>query len=513
MYTAKKPQLWLKRCLFLFILIQPFLDTYFLYVPPVTDWIPFSPATIIRFILIAVVALLYLRSTFDLKQDRFALIYTVILLVYLGLHLVFTRNFQTINNTDMEYSVLGEIFYWIRMVIPLLTIYITYRVKITTVEFTKIISGLAWLISGSIVVSNLLNFSLASYGGGWIQGSIFKWFENGQHFSYFGLASKGFFYFANAISAVEVLLAPIVFYFLLKKPNVANYLLSLVQTLAMIMLGTKVASLGIVAIIVGDIFLYLIFSLWLKTVKFSKKSLFSLLSILLIGGAILPFSPMLNRTTTDVAVEQTQDGTASEIAKREEEMERERERKGKVKKETPLMRYIRKHYQEYSLNPQFVFAGYSYRDDPKFWYQVMKWPIGDRLNYRKVEKAMLKRAKTINNDPMNNWFGISYTRMNRIANLEQDFVSQWYSMGIFGVLVLLMPYVAVLVYCLVELIRNLRHQQAFFYTSLLFGTGMIVFLSLLSGNVMDFLTDTIILSFILGFMLAGARQRKLEVRS
>ena len=113
---------------------------------------------------------------------------------------------------------------------------------------------------------------------------------------------------------------------------------------------------------------------------------------------------------------------------------------------------------------------------------------------------------------MNNWFGISYTRMNRIANLEQDFVSQWYSMGIFGVLVLLMPYVAVLVYCLVELIRNLRHQQAFFYTSLLFGTGMIVFLSLLSGNVMDFLTDTIILSFILGFMLAGARQRKLEVR-
>lgn len=201
--------------------------------------------------------------------------------------------------------------------------------------------------------------------------------------------------------------------------------------------------------------------------------------------------------------------------RKEKELEAEKEKEKEHKddqidhrKETPLMRYIKNHYRDYSLNARFVMGGYSYRDDPQFWYQVMKWPVGDRLNYRKVEEAMLNRAKSVNNDSLNNWFGISYTRMNHIANLEQDFISQWYSMGFIGVLLLIMPYVFVLLYCLYEVIRVLGKKATFFEVSLLFGSGLVIALSAFSGNVMDFLADTIILAFALGYALVTTRGLK-----
>lgn len=501
-----------KKSLILLVLLQPFLDIYFLYVPPVTSWIPFSPATLIRIFLVAIITGLYIWSSRHNKANRFAWLYMAILVIYLVLHLIFTRHFKSTSPIDLGYSTVEEIFYWIRMVIPLVVLFVTTQIKVTRAEFNKVIKFLAWIISGSIVITNLFKISLSSYGGGWIQGNIFSWFGGGQQWAYYGLASKGFFYYANAVSAVEVLLTPLVLYYLVEKLDLKSIALVFVQMFAMLMLGTKTASLGFFIVLAGYIILYLIYSLLFKEFKF-KVNLFVIFAILtLVGGTILPASPMFNRTTTDTAVQKTQDGTEKEQKEKKRELEAEKEKEKAQsgnqvdhRKETPLMKYIKNHYRDYSLNARFVLGGYSYRDDPQFWYQVMKWPVGDRLNYRKVEEAMLNRAKSVNNSALNNWFGISYTRMNHIANLEQDFISQWYSMGFIGVLLLIMPYVFVLLYCLYKVIRVLGKQATFFEVSLLFGSGLIIALSAFSGNVMDFLADTIILAFVLGYTLITTR--------
>lgn len=506
-----------KYSLILLVLLQPFLDVYFLYVPPVTDWFPFSPATIIRIILILVIVILYILSKYNFRRDLFAAIYSIILILYLVVHLEVTSSFKSTNPLDFGYSVTGEIFYWIRMILPLIVIYITYRTDISEHEFDQVIRFLAWVISGSIVISNLFTFSLTSYSGGWIQGNIFNWFYNPQGFSYFGLASKGFFYFANAISAVEVLLTPILLYYATQKTSASNIALIFTQLLAMLMLGTKVASLGFFIVLIGYMVIYFFYSFILKEFKFRPQSLLILFSLLVIGGAILPKSPMLNRSSSDAAVQKTRDGTKEEKKKKRKQLEEEKkkseeaekkENKLDKRKETPLMKFIKNNYVDYSLNPRFVLDGYSYKDDPQFWYQIMKWPIADRLNNRKVEESILNRAKSRNNNKLNDWFGISYTRMNNIAILEQDFISQWYSMGYIGILLLLVPYILVFFFCLFKVITFWKKQYSFLEINILFGVGFILVLSVFSGNVLDFLTDTIILGFILGYLLNQIVQKK-----
>ncbi len=57
-----------KKSLILLVLLQPFLDIYFLYVPPVTNWVPFSPATLIRIFLVAIIAGLYIWSSVIIRR-------------------------------------------------------------------------------------------------------------------------------------------------------------------------------------------------------------------------------------------------------------------------------------------------------------------------------------------------------------------------------------------------------------------------------------------------------------
>lgn len=52
---------------------------------------------------------------------------------------------------------------------------------------------------------------------------------------------------------------------------------------------------------------------------------------------------------------------------------------------------------------------------------------------------MLKRVKEINNNKLDNLFGITYSRTSKVFNLERDFLYQYYSMGIIGVLILIFP--------------------------------------------------------------------------
>lgn len=498
----------LKKTLFWFILIQPFLDIFYLYQPPISILLKFSPATILRIVLVGIISVMFLWANKNNKLRLFIGIYTGLLLLYFIVHHLNAMQFHSLVDGNFGYSITGELFYIIRMVLPLIVLVISYNVRFTDNELESIVSWLVALVSGSIVVTNLFKISLASYTNQRITGNIFNWFFDNRHGSYFQLASKGFFNFANSTAALEVLLLPLMFYYLVKHLNAKNIILCLLQVLAMFMLGTKVSTLGCIGLLVVITCMYLFFTFIKKDLVFKPLTLGVLFLFIILSGVIYPDSPAINRTNFDAQIQQERDGNQDKVKEREKKLEeKSKEDNTKKHKETPLIKYIRKHYGEYSINARFIEVSYPYYDDPNFWKEIMKWPIQDRTSFRKLEIAMLDRVKSINDNPKDDLLGITYTRMNNIFNVERDFISQYYSMGLIGVVLLVLPYILGVIYLMYEILRHFKTKFTFRNTAFLLGILGILGVSLYSGNVMDFLTETFILAFIEGQLLVRVKRQ------
>ena len=62
---------------------------------------------------------------------------------------------------------------------------------------------------------------------------------------------------------------------------------------------------------------------------------------------------------------------------------------------------------------------------------------------------------------MDDWFGIGYTRTSNIYNLEKDFVYQYYSVGIVGVVLLLGPYIGILLFVMLRMLVHFKKGLQF----------------------------------------------------
>lgn len=59
----------LKTTILWFIIIQPFLDIFYLYQPPISTILKFSPATMLRIILVGIISILFLWSNKNKKNE------------------------------------------------------------------------------------------------------------------------------------------------------------------------------------------------------------------------------------------------------------------------------------------------------------------------------------------------------------------------------------------------------------------------------------------------------------
>lgn len=490
-----------RTILFWFILLQPFFDLYWLYNGKLANILPFTLPTIIRILAVFVIFCLFFSQKQNwqkLGKDKWLIAYLVLLVVYSLFHLWHVRTFTSVNPTDYNYSTGSEIFYLIRMAMPLATIYFTKELNFSTSDFRKVILSLSGLFSFTIVLSNLFVVSLRSYGDGMISANIFEWFT-GKNWGYSHLASKGFFNFSNMVSAVLFALLPLLIYYLFTSFHWQTVLLTSVQALAMIELGTKVGAFGLIGgIIIGLIF-YLIHYFFFKNIAKNNKAVLTLVIIGIAAGGILPFGPAMQRYNYEKYLATQSDHDLS-TEKRELRAGLAKYSQGK-KREEFLRSFIKKNYKAYALNKRFVFKSYPYQYDPEFWLGIMKEPGDLRMQNRHLEQAMLNQVVRKNNNQLDKVFGISYTRQTNIFNLERDFTSQVYSLGWIGMILFVGPYVAILLYGLYEWFRN-KKNKTYLLSSMLCSTFFMLAAAFSSGNVMDFLTASFILAFIEGNILS-----------
>lgn len=475
--------------LILFIIIQPILDIHYLYTEKVVNIIGFSPSTIIRIVVVFILISLTLITLRDKKTWAIIAVYLSLVLIYAIFHIINTKNFNTPVPNSLGYSVIGEIFYIIRMLIPLTIILITMNTKISREDYGRAIKIILSIISFTIVLSNIFKISLASYGTGIIKQNIFGWFAGAyKTYKYSDLASRGLFNSANQISALLVLLLPIMFIIYTYQQNTKNLLIIILTIISMIMLGTKVALYGaIINIIIY--FLSLIFmTIIMNQNLISKKILIALGISVVVITSLYNVSPVINRPSLQENYGNKRESIQVDVLK-------EYQNNNEYDK---VVEFIKNNYKEAKIKDEFILKCYPYQYDPEFWIEIFEMPLIQRRDWRLLELKMHQRVMDLNDNKKDKFFGISFTRSEHLFTLERDFISQYYSMGILGVILLLGPYVLITLTCFTKILLSFKDKFNVSNIMTCYAIGFILVASINSGNVMDCLTITIILGFIIG---------------
>lgn len=503
----------IRQTLFWFILLQPFLEIYWLYNGRFANILPFTLPTILRIAGVFIIFIMYFsqkNNWLKLRRNWWIVAYVIVLAIYSVIHLYLAKNFKGLDPTSYGYSTTGEIFYLMRMALPLVILYITQDIDFSEQQFIHVIQGLVGSISGIIVISNLLKLSLTSYGTPQlIKVNFFEWFFKPKA-SFYQMAAKGWFNFANTTSAVLFMLMPLMLYILVKQCNWVNILLTSVQALAMLMLGTKVGLYGLIISLFAFIIICLVHIFILKNLVISKKIVISVFLIILGVGLITPYTPAMRRTSFDNAIVKTRKKRTHKKSLNKKLNQGINNKSSNSAKKKFLKRFIRKHYKDFSLQHRFIYQSYYYKYDPYFWLGVMRLPVTERLDNRQIEMRMLDQVKKNNDNKLDDWFGISYIRESHIFPLERDFFSQYYSLGIIGIILFLGIYVLGFLFAVVKWFIN-KDNRTFQHTMLITSLAFIMLAAFYSGNVMDFLFATLIMSFILGYLLSLLSKKKDQV--
>lgn len=472
----------LKKILLIFLCIQPILDCYILYTDEVINFFHFSPTTILRMLIIAFLFCILFFNKENKKNRKIIYIYGGLIIIYTILHHLITSGIDSSGYPTFAYSIITELFYIIRMLLPIAIIYLTYLLKPTKDEFIKLFLIVGLITSGIIVCSNILEISLASYGGGTIKGNIFDWFFSNKYGSQ-DLASKGWFNSANQISGLMFILLPICVYSLFDKITKPRVITIILLVISMIMLGTRVASYGWLLIFIMMIILYLFFALIMKNIKFEWKK-FIIIFLIMIFGIVLTF----NAPIVSVNIDHHESS--------EEELQKMRD------EDVPtleMLGYI-------GMNEVYYEEIYPYKDHKEFWKYVVDdvsptKRVGNRNSQTLVTNDV---AKTYENFPRS-LFGLGYSRfINAKLYLEKDFVVHFYTIGIIGIILLLLPYVFIAIYGLFKSIKS-KKFNLFIVTALailILPLGVSYF----SGHIVDELIISLYLGFISGYILCECKE-------
>ena len=491
-FNTEKTQKYLNIFVFIFLVVQPIFDLKIFYN---------SISSLIRVIIIGMLFLLYFFISSN-KKKYWLILYPLIILIYFVFHHINAMTFTSLVPNNFNYSVLSEFLYFIKMLTPFFLIYVLYKSNIKSEKIIKIINYIVIIIGTIIIVSNIFVFSYGSYSDQKIKANFFSWFTNND-FTYQDLASKGLFEYANQIGAILLMFLPFSLFSFLNNKKLNNFVTLIINTLALFLLGTKVAVLGVVLVFIYTNFIYIFYKKLILKHPLDIKPFIVICSIFICYLLIIFNNPIFMRinetktiaTSSETIINETQENTylnensTSNIANNLSE------------NTDDLITFIEQNYKDKQIKEEFITKSYPYKYDPEFWLAMFNEPLYNRVNYRFVEQSMIKRVFEINNNKYDKYFGITNARLQNIFNIERDFVVQYYALGIIGTILILFNYLILLVFYIYKVLKSklkyltIINLLAFISIIMAFG------ISYFSGNLLNSLSFTLYLALLYCLLL------------
>lgn len=464
------------------------LTMIFLITSPIFD-MTFFHSRITTLIRIFIILVIFISTIFLYKDSRKSLKYIIIFYLLSASYLIVSyyhnKSFISLFPNKFNYSFINELFTILKLIIPITFIYSLYYQKLSKKDFKIILISWSLFISLQIIITNIFKISLSSYSENIIKYNIFEWNKN---IYYIESASKGYFTYANMTSLILLMMLIYNFYFFIKDKFKYIILIFLIS-ISMLMLGTRVSSIGGLLTLICLIICYLFFVI-IKKEKFNKH-LFLLLSVIILWILLLPISPYKNR---NIELNKYNNVLNNNMDNNDT---LEGEDLNDIKNNDTKQEYIENIVNNDLVPEYFYKVYYSYENDPDFWINLIENTKEKELTYRFLERKIIQRVKNINNNKLDTLFGLSNSRVQNIHNIEMDFICQYYSFGIIGSIILLGIYLIMLIFNVINLLKNFNFINFINLTANL----LFCFCAYLTGNIICSMTMIIVYSFLSSYFI------------
>lgn len=460
----------------IFMIISSFLDLHIFYN---------SYSTLFRVIFLAIF-FIFSFFLYSNKKERITIVsYFIISFIYIFLHIFFSGD-----------NLIKELVYFLKMNSSLFTFYTVYKLEISYDKSIKVIKFILLFISGSILFCNIFKIGYSSYSFDIIKYNIIDWFKNGNGEKYFEYYSgKGYFHFANQIVGVVLLFFPLLINELKVNSKVNDFILVNLVAISMLIVGNRAASMGPLLIMICSLIIYL-FLVFIKVEKINIKFIFMLLFSIILTNVFLFNSPLLSREKyyDNLVSDNVYDSVINDSMVNNDKLDDDNHNNLPSDDNKLTTRDI---LLSYDLNSNFIDLYYPYENDMEFWDNLVKMNIHFE-DSRLIEKLVINRVYNMSNARGKLFFGIGYNSAINIVNIERDYVMQYYTIGILGIILFLGIYFVFYFLLGFKILFNLENQLNFLNLMFLLSILIELFLAYFSGNMLNAISSIISLSFILG---------------
>ena len=489
----------------IFIIIQPLVDLDYLINDVLKQYGLIVPSTVIRYLGLPILAIIGFLVADRQKKKTFIIttILAIIWLAYMILHFISTKNLDL--NLPINYRFLTtiELKYLLTMTLPFVLMYVVWIAEFSEKTFNKIILSVSTFVCSFILLTNLMVISKGSYGG-YTQGSFLSWFTGGyEQYSAIELTSKAFFQEANVLGALLFTLLPLLYKILYEvKHKWPVMILILAQSLCMMIVGTRVATLGAMAISIVALVGYLIIVI-LKQGKFNLICLVFMICSISFCTVLLPYSPAIRYQSENSKLIQNNredNKNASSVSKDLEGLEEDSQEYN-----WQLIYIIRNNAWLIGM-PAYYDYYYPIEFDPIFWKHVLDQPFDLRADGRDLQKLFIEYKWDLLT-PKQKLFGTSYSTLSEGGFIiEQDFLRQYYTLGVLGALIFTVPYLLFVALSGLNILRQFKKQVTFgngmMMVSVIAGLGAAYY----SGHVLDTLLTSFFIAFVLVTLCQNTRK-------
>lgn len=427
---------------------------------------------------------------FSSKKDRFKLIvYLLFVLLYSILHLLFVDNY-----------LMEELLYIFKMTSNVLLFYSVYSMNIDYKKSIKFIKIILWFICGSIVLCNFFKLGYSSYSFNYLKYNIFDWFKNiNGYFEDF--SGKGFFHLANQIVGVVLLFYPMLINEVKENKKIMDIVLLNVCSLSMLMIGNRTSSAGPLIILIFSFVIYL-FLVTIKKEKLSVKYILILVFSMIFINIFLYNAPIVKRDKYYNDLDKSVINITGDVDKSDVINKYISDNK-----DNTVNKSTRDILLDKNLNINFIDNYYPYDQDQEFWDNLVNSNI-DFKDSRLIELKIVQRLVELSDNKLYKFVGIGYYKIISVYNIERDYVMQYYSVGILGLVIFIGFYFIIYIKMLFKLFINLDKKFNYLNIMLLSGIGINLIVAYLSGNILNALSSTIPLTICLGIAYNEIRVNK-----
>lgn len=488
---------------FLLLFIQPILELDYLLNDFLKGYGLIVPSTIIRFLGIPVLAMFGFFFIDKNKKRSFPFLFICALIIgiYSVLHIIGIQQLDIHLPDNFRADFKIEIKYILILVLPFLLMYCVYLAQFTKETLNKLIISVSLMTCTVIFLTNVFNVSLGSYGG-MTEANFITWFTGGYQEGLDPklLMSKGWYPAANVLGALLFMLLPLLYKVLYEaKRKWPIVLLIVLHSLCMMMVGTRVATLGVVLVAIAALFSYIGCSI-LRLNPFKVKFLMVMIGMIALTIIVYPYTPAIKYQESNMQLiknlkeeEEKSDGI-NQMSNQVEELQKHVD--DKEGKDAVLIAVLRENSYLFTFPSIYYDHSYPIEFDPEFWNFVLNEPFEKRSDGRKLQK-LFAEYKWEMMDTKEKMLGMGFSRLSEgELILEQDGWRQLYTMGFVGAILFVGPYLLLVFLSTVRALLNFKKVVHFSNLMLLLSVGVGLGAAYYSGHVVDELFTNLYLGFI-----------------